>query len=148
MAQKGDQGIQGQQGVQGIQGPSATLVMPFSRSGVLVTGAIPLRWRVPGTNGITIVGVLATVNTPSGTSAVIVDLNRATAAVPATMTSLYTTQANRPSIAAGAYSVSAALPNTVNIPSGDFLQAEIDQIGAAGNEGRNLTVQILYTLNP
>lgn len=120
------------------------LTQPFTApDNPLVVGAIPLRWRVPF--DITIVGFGLAVNTPPAGQAVVVDLDRAAAGSPGTMATLYSTPANRPQIAIAGYGAAATVPDTVNIPAGDFLQIRLAQVGTpSGSAGANLVANLNY----
>lgn len=120
------------------------LPQPFTApDNPLVVGAVPLRWRVPF--DITVVGFGLAVNTPPGGQAIVVDLDRAAAGSPGTMATLYSTPANRPQIAIGGYGAAATVPDTVNVPAGDFLQMRVAQVGTpSGSAGANLVGTVTY----
>lgn len=88
----------------------------------------------------TLLGVTAAVNTaPTGTP-VIVDVNRNGSTV-------FTTQANRPTIPVGANATSvSATPNVVSFATGDYLTVDVDQVGS-GTAGADLVVFVRYTHN-
>ena len=78
--------------------------------------------------------VRASVGTAPTTQPVIVDVNR-------NGTTVYTTQANRPSIAAGSNTaVGGAAANGV-FASGDYMTVDVDQVGS-GTVGAELVVTI------
>lgn len=116
----------------------------FTASGVLFTGRVNPRWRVPP-GGITIIDVIANVDTPSAGTSIIADLVRATSAAYGTFSTLYTTSANRPTIAAGGYTTLAADPDIVSLSAGDHVCLSIAQVGST--PGSDLTVQVRYSLN-
>ena len=62
-------------------------------------------------------------------------------------TTMYTTQGNRPTIAAGATSVTATNPDVLTWAAGDRLTVEVDQIGS-GTAGANLTLCVSYYGSP
>jgi hypothetical protein len=67
---------------------------------------------------------------------VIVDINK-------NGTTLYTTQANRPTIAAGSVTQVAAAPNITAFAAGDYITVDVDQLGStAGSTGVPLTITI------
>jgi hypothetical protein len=56
-------------------------------------------------------------------------------------TTIFSTQANRPTIAASAFVDASAIPNTLVIPAGNYLTVDIDQVGSTVI-GSDLTVQV------
>lgn len=107
----------------------------FSIPGTLVTKTGKGRFRIPtGVTG-TIVGVTAQVDTPSSSGSVIFDINRAASGSLGTLTTLYTTQANRPTIAASARDVNATLPDSVTLNAGDHITCDVDGIGTGSADG-------------
>ena len=63
-------------------------------------------------------------------------------------TTVYTTQGNRPQIAAGSTSATAAnLPDVVTWAAGDRLSLEIDQVGSS-TAGANVTLCVSYYGSP
>lgn len=93
--------------------------------------AIPI-YVAPTTGRI--VDVRAVVGTaPTGSTAIYdVNINGTTA---------FTTQANRPTIAASATASSTTLPDVVNLSAGDVLTVDIDQVGSTV-AGADLIVQV------
>ena len=82
-----------------------------------------------------ITGIKAVVSTAPVGANVILDIN-------VNGTSVYTTQANRPNIADGATSVTASLPNIVDLVLGDVISVDVDQIGIT-TAGANLSIVII-----
>ena len=82
-----------------------------------------------------ITGIKAVVSTAPVGANIILDVN-------VNGTSIYTTQANRPNIADGAVSVTATLPDVVNLAIGDVVSIDVDQIGIA-TAGANLSIVII-----
>lgn len=78
--------------------------------------------------------VRAVVGTAPTTQSIIVDVHK-------NGTTIFTTQANRPTIAAGATASGAATPNVTSLAAGDVLTVDIDQVGS-GTTGANLSVSI------
>ena len=76
---------------------------------------------------------------PVGASA-IVDLHK-------NGTTMYTTQGNRPTIAAGSTYVTATLPDVLTWTAGDVLQLEVDQKGSS-TDGADLSVVVGYYGSP
>ena len=81
----------------------------------------------------------ALITAPVGASA-IVDLHK-------NGTTMYTTQANRPTIAAGSTYVTATLPDVLTWAAGDVLQLEVDQKGSS-TDGADLSVVVGYYGSP
>lgn len=107
----------------------------------LSAGAIPERWMAP--YDITIKWVTITAHGASTSADAIVDIETATSAAPDTWTTLYTTQAERPTLAQGVYGASATLPDILEIPQGDYLRIYVD---AAGTGVTGVTLEIGYSL--
>ena len=80
----------------------------------------------------------ALITAPAGASA-IVDLHK-------NGTTMYTTQGNRPTIAAGSTYVTATLPDVTIWAAGDVLQLEVDQKGSS-TDGADLSVVVGYVGN-
>lgn len=105
----------------------------FEVPGTLAVGARGLRYY-PDFAG-TVIGVRASVGVAPSGAAVVVDLNKNGASV-------YTTQANRPTIAAGTNTVAAALPDDASVATGDYFTIDVDAVGST-TAGSDLTVQLL-----
>jgi hypothetical protein len=93
--------------------------------------------RMPFAGEITFV-TAALVTAPVGATA-IVDLHK-------NGTTMYTTQGNRPTIAAGSTYVTASLPDVKIWAAGDVLQLEVDQKGSS-TDGADLSVVVGYVGN-
>ena len=93
--------------------------------------------RMPFAGKITFV-TAAVVTAPVGATA-IMDIHK-------NGTTMYTTQANRPTIAAGSTYVTATLPDVTIWAAGDVLQLEIDQKGSS-TDGADLSVVVGYVGN-
>lgn len=78
--------------------------------------------------------IRAAVNTPPGGAPVVVDVNR-------NGVSIYTTQPNRPSIAAGQNSATGNNPDVTTFAAGDYLTVDVDAVGSA-TPGADLTVTV------
>ncbi len=108
----------------------------FSKQGTLsvTTGAL----RLPVEGAYTITGIRLMVGTaPTGT-ALLLDVNK-------NGTTIFTTQANRPTIAAGATSGGpGAAPNVTSLAAGDYLTVDIDQVGSTV-AGSDLVVSVIVT---
>jgi hypothetical protein len=110
-------------------------VVTLQREGTLTAAAGLASFRAPFAGKVTGVTV-AVLTAPVGAS-LIVDVNKGG-------TTLYTTQANRPTIAAGTSSATASLPDVTEFAAGDVITVDVDQIGS-GTAGAGLTVAISYT---
>jgi hypothetical protein len=107
----------------------------FSRAGAIATGAGTFAWYNDTGVPQTIRSVRATVNVAPTGAAVIVDVNLSGVTV-------FTTQAGRPTIAAGAKtSGKVTAMNTTTVPDGGYITVDIDQVGSSV-AGSDLTVQI------
>jgi hypothetical protein len=90
-----------------------------------------------GTVDRTIVAVRISVGTAPATTAILVDVNVAG-------TTIFTTQANRPSIAVGQLSSGKKTNMDVtNWPAGSPLAPNIDQVGSATSPGADMIIQVL-----
>lgn len=121
--------------------PDGTTKVPssdaFSRIGVLsvVTGV----GRSLLINSAVIIGAVAAVNTAPTGAAIICDVNK-------NGTTIFTTQGNRPTIAAGANATSAMpTPNVTALQPGDYLSVDIDQVGS-NVAGSDLVVKVFYRI--
>jgi hypothetical protein len=116
------------------------LNVPFAFPGAVVATTGKGRFRIPsGWTNVTIISVTAQLDTASSSGSVIVDLNRAASGSYGTKTTLYSTQANRPTLAASAFDHNATLPNTTSLAVGDHLAVDID---SAGTGAADLVVQV------
>ena len=116
--------------------PSDSTVL-YRRPGTLtvLAGADPMVFPYP----VTIEGIHATLQTaPTGTS-LIVDVNK-------NGTTIFTTQANRPTVTVGSVVTSTEVTNmdVTELASGDELTVDVDQVGS-GTSGSGLTLFIRYT---
>jgi hypothetical protein len=84
----------------------------------------------------TIVDVRAVVDTQPTGAAVIVDVNK-------NGTTIFTTQANRPTIAVSTNDSGLATPDVTSFAAGDYMQVDIDQIGST-IAGADLTVMVRF----
>ncbi len=110
-------------------------IIPFSNTGTLAvqTGT----HRLYNDTGIawTIVSVRATVGTSPAGASVIIDVNK-------NGTTIFTTQANRPTIAAAANtSGKVTNMNVTSVADGEYLTVDVDQVGSTTNGG-DLTLQL------
>jgi hypothetical protein len=113
--------------------PVATKSISFYVDGVLVAETNALSIISP--QALNIIAVVVKVDAAPTDADVIVDINK-------NGTSVYTTQANRPTIAAGTTSVTAALPDVVSIAQYDKVTLDIDQVGST-IAGENLSMIVV-----
>lgn len=107
----------------------------FSRAGAIAAGAGTFAWYNDTGVPLTVRSVRATVNVAPTGAAVLVDVNLSGVTV-------FTTQAGRPTIAAGAKtSGKVTAMNTTTVPDGGYITVDIDQVGSSV-AGSDLTVQI------
>lgn len=93
----------------------------FTISGTLVAGVGVTRYYMPRAG--VIVNVIASTGTaPTGQSAIF-DLNK-------NGTTVFTTQANRPTITAGSNSDTSSVPDVTAFNAGDYFTVDPDQIGS------------------
>lgn len=75
--------------------------------------------------------------------AVLVDVNKSSATATPVFTTIYSTQANRPSVPVGAQFGTRTIPNSRYLVEGDMLTVDIDQIGGGATPtDRDLTVTV------
>lgn len=109
-------------------------VLTFTVSGTLVVGTGQARWYAP--RAITLVNVQVSVGTaPTGASAIF-DVNK-------NGTTVFTTQANRPTIAASGFTDLSSVPAVTAVAAGDYITIDVDQIGSSV-AGANAVVQVEY----
>lgn len=88
----------------------------------------------------TLVGVTAAVGDPAIGDDVIVDVNKNGVTV-------FTTQANRPTVGDGANNGAAATPDVTAIAAGDWFTVDVDQVGSTfGGADLTVTLHILWEL--
>lgn len=110
----------------------------FAKGGVLATGTGALRWYNRSGSTLTIATVEASAGSAPSGSSIIVDVN-------VDGTTIWSTQANRVSIAAGANTGIQTTFNTTTIANGSYLTVDIDQVGST-SAGSDLVVQIWMAL--
>lgn len=110
-------------------------IVPYSKTGTLTVSTGTIRYRFPW--AATLLGVTAAVNTAPTGASLICDVNK-------NGTTIFTTQANRPTIAAaGTATTTEPTPDVTAIVAGDYLTVDVDQIGSTV-AGSDLTVMIRY----
>ena len=117
-------------------GPPLEWHETLSRAGIIIVAAGVARVRFKATSVITqVTAVIGTA--PTGSDLICdVNLNGST---------IFTTQANRPTIPAGTNEGASGTPNITNAGPGDYLTVDVDQVGSTV-QGSDLTIQIYYTL--
>lgn len=119
--------------------PDASLnqdIETYFRAGELAVAAGLLRFKFPF--AATIINVTAAVAVAPTGAAILIDVNK-------NGTTIFTTQANRPTIAIGANGeTTPAVPDVTAIAVNDYLTVDIDQVGSTV-AGEELTVFVLYS---
>lgn len=110
--------------------PVSTFIL--SRDAVNSVAANKMRFRVPF--ACTIRAVTVAVDATSAGASQIFDVNK-------DGTTLFTTQANRPTVAAAAVSASVALPDVTTLAAGNVITVDCDQVGS-GTAGTGFTIAI------
>jgi hypothetical protein len=118
----------------GVPGPrgDTLAVMTAPNTLLVMTGEA----RFYFTRSVTIQRVTASVSQAPTGSPVIADVN-------VNGTTIFTTQANRPTIPVGQFVDLTSVPDVVAAASGDYLTVDIDQIGSV-TAGKDLVVQVEY----
>ena len=106
----------------------------YSISGPVATGAGSFRLYNDSGATLTIVSVRATVGTAPTGATLIVDVNK-------NGTTIFTTQANRPTIAVSTNTIKRTNMDVTTVADGDYLTVDIDQVGSTV-AGSNLVVSI------
>lgn len=127
----GDQGIQGETGLTGAPGAG---FLTYSISGAVATGVGTFRLYNDSGVSWTITAVRATVGTAPTGATLIVDVNK-------NGTTIFTTQANRPTIAVSTNTIKRTNMDVTTLADGDYLTVDVDQVGSTV-AGSNLVVQI------
>ena len=118
-------------GLTGNTGNTGGMLLPFSVFGNVIVSTYSFRWYAPAT--MTISSVRASVGTAPTGAALIVDVNK-------NGTTIFTTQGNRPSIAASGFTATGT-PDVTSLTAGDYLTVDVDQVGST-IPGANLSVQV------
>lgn len=111
-----------------------TVLLPFSRSGNISTFTGSARLYNDTDRTLVIQSVRASVGTAPTGQALIVDVNM-------NGTTIFTNQANRPSIAPGTNTILATTIDVTSLPIGSYLTVDVDQVGS-GTTGADLVVQV------
>jgi hypothetical protein len=86
----------------------------------------------------TIAGIHAAVGTAPAGASIIIDVNK-------NGTTIFSTQANRPTITTGGSGLSGWVTNMdiASLSAGEYITIDIDQVGSPTTEGADLTVQVV-----
>lgn len=114
--------------------PSNYGPLVFTMPGALTTGAGTKRLYVG--RSLSIANVTVGVNTAPTGASIIVDVNK-------NGTTIFTTQGNRPTIAASGFSDVSSVPDVTSLASGDYITVDIDQVGSTV-AGSNLVISIEF----
>jgi hypothetical protein len=137
----GQTGPQGITGVAGITGPGHYDTALFTNEGSLqpLGKFLSVGW-VPARDG-TVTNVYVFRITAGGSGSTIVDLNK-------NGVTMYTTQANRPTITAaqGSNAVTHATnPDITSFTAGDYIQVQLDQKENGNPKDFSLTLEVMYS---
>ena len=113
---------------------ATTVPAVFSLSGAATTGTGTLRY--PISFPATIHNVLVSAGTAPTGADLIIDVNK-------NGTTIFTTQTNRPTIAAGVNASSFAIPDVTSLATNDYITVDIDQIGST-IAGSDLVVVVTF----
>lgn len=112
----------------------APFILTFSVPGTLAVGVGAARWYAH--RPLTIVNVSLSLGVAPAGASVIFDLNR-------NGTTVFTTQGNRPTVAAAGFTDLASVPDVTSIAEGDYLTVDCDQIGST-TPGSHAVLQVHY----
>lgn len=106
----------------------------FTIPGTLLFGAKNVRYYCETARTVT--NVVASVGVaPSGSNAVF-DVNK-------NGTTIFTTQANRPTITAGSFYDGSSVPNVTSFAAGDYITVDVDAVGAT-TPGSDAVIKIIF----
>lgn len=106
----------------------------FTIPSTLTTGAKPVRIYIE--NARTIANVVASVSTAPTGASVIFDVNK-------NGTTIFTTQANRPTITASSHLDAISIPAVTSIGGGDYLTIDVDQVGST-IPGSDAVIKVVF----
>ena len=101
--------------------PTISKEISFTIPGTQTVGSGTMRWYLDG--NFTIATVIASVSTAPTGASLIFDVNK-------NGTTIFSTQGNRPTITASAFTDLASTPDVTSLASGDYLTVDVDQIGS------------------
>jgi len=116
--------------------PSVVKTLVFFVSGTLTVASASIRLHVP--EAMTITNVTAAVNTAPTGASLIVDVNK-------NGTTIFSTQGNRPTIAATETEDTSSTPDVTALAQNDVVTIDVDQIGSTV-AGADLVVQVRCTV--
>ena len=108
--------------------------LTFAVVGTLVAG-VDKAPTIVAPHALTIVKVKVVVKTAPTGASLIVDVNKAG-------TTIFTTQGNRPTIAAGDTQADSGVPDVTALAEGDKITIDVDQVGSTV-AGADLTVEVV-----
>lgn len=112
-----------------------TQLFAFTGTAAVQTGV--LRWYNRTGRTLNVVGCWAAANTqPTGSPTILVDVNK-------NGTTIYTTQGNRPTVAASTNGGVMTTPDVTTIADGDYITVDVDSVGAT-IAGADVTVGVVY----
>jgi hypothetical protein len=117
---------------------TVTTTLTWSIAGTLAVGQQKARLLVPC--ALTVLKVRLVVDTAPTGANLIVDVHTGTT----TGTTIFTTQANRPTIPAGSKTVTSVAPDVTALADATELSVYIDQIGST-IAGADLTIELICT---
>jgi hypothetical protein len=106
----------------------------FTIPGALSTGARNARFYVEGSR--TISNVVVSVGTAPTGASVILDVNK-------NGTTIFSTQANRPTIDASGFYDGSSTPDVTSLSAGDYLTVDVDQVGSSV-PGSDAVIRIIF----
>ena len=109
----------------------------FSANGTLAVSTGLARFYPPF--AVTIVAVRASLGTAPTGASLIVDVNK-------NGTTIFTTQANRPTVAASGFVSDEEVPDVTALTTSDYLTVDVDQVGSTV-AGAYLTVVVEFTVD-
>ena len=106
----------------------------FTLPGTLTTGSKAIRYYFESAR--TVANVVASVSTAPTGNSIIFDVNK-------NGSTMFSTQANRPTIAASGFTDLSSVPNTTSFSSGDYITIDVDQVGSTV-AGANAVIKIVF----
>lgn len=118
-------------------GPRGESMVTYGKAGVCAIVAGKIRYRFPF--AATILGVSLAVDVAPTGADIIVDVNK-------NGTTIFTNQANRPRIVAGAFGTASEVTNMdiTSVSAGDYITIDIDQVGSTV-AGSDFSAFVRYT---
>lgn len=120
----------------GVKWANSNQTQTWAFTGTAATTTGKVRWYNRTGRTLTIVGAWVAANTAPTTQAILADVNK-------NGTTIFTTQANRPTTTVGNGGGLSAAPDVTSLADGDYLTVDIDQVGT-GTAGADVTVGVVY----